>query len=136
MKIIYPSICLKYSYVYVPVLVFKHFAHCPTKHANFHAVQYFLQFGYTEYNFKEPLVGSDHLTQLVQGLDFVTGPKFCHFTLISLWMFVIVCSLCMLCAGFVETVSESGKSFDKVSESKTAADFIISQQENDLWERQ
>ena len=47
--------------------------------------------------------------KLVQGLDFVTGSKFCHFTLISLWLFVIVCSPCKLCAGFVETVSESGK---------------------------
>ena len=33
--------------MYVPALVFIHFAQCPTKHANLHAVQYFLQFGYT-----------------------------------------------------------------------------------------
>ena len=33
--------------MYVPALVFIHFARCPTKHAYFHAVQYFLQFGYT-----------------------------------------------------------------------------------------
>ena len=38
--------------MYVPALGFKHFAQCPTKHANFYAVQYFLQFGYTVKSFK------------------------------------------------------------------------------------
>ena len=141
--------------MYVPALVFMHFAQWPTKHANFHEVQYFLQFGYTiktpkmhdtvtsiikssaeEYNFKEPLVVSHHLTQLVQGLYFVTGPKFCHFTLISLWMFVMVCSPCMLCAGFVETVNESEKISIKLAKARQPLIFFVSQQENDLWERQ
>ena len=31
-----------------------------------------------KYYLKEPLVGSQYLKQLVQGLEFVTGPKFCH----------------------------------------------------------
>ena len=33
--------------MHVPALGFKHFTQCPIKHANFYAVQYFLQFGYT-----------------------------------------------------------------------------------------
>ena len=52
MEIIYPSICLKFSHMYVPALVFIHFAQCTTNHANFYAVQYFLQFGYSVKNLK------------------------------------------------------------------------------------
>ena len=40
---------------------------------------------------------------------------------------------------FVQDLSRpsmSQEKIDKVSESETPADFIVSQQENDLWERQ
>ena len=56
--------------------------------------------------------------QLVRVLDFATGPKFCHFSLISLWMFVIVYSPCILCAEFVETVNEPGKISTKLAKAR------------------
>ena len=100
MEIIYPSICLKFSYMYVPALVFIHFAQCTTKHANFYAVQYFLQFGYSVKKLKsfswEPLSGATgprpRLCNRSQILSFHLNLPFgvCHL-LLSLY------DLCRIC---------------------------------------
>ena len=48
--------------MYEPTLVFIHFAQCPTKQANFYAVQYFLQFEYTVKKLKM----SDTVTSIIK----------------------------------------------------------------------